>query len=273
MEASRSAPDGCTLEPAPGYSLLRVDGFAGGHAHAFVVRGARSEPLFKPGPVPGAELCRAAGLAGAALHLPRQVHGATAVEVPAPPGEAPAGGPPVADALVTRAAGHAAAVATADCLPLLIAAPSGACAAVHAGWRGLLAGVIEAAIARLRGAPRLRAAGRGRAPRPRAGRKPSKRRSGLRSDRAASRSEREVAERFLARFPGDGGFLSPAAATGKSCVDLVAAARRCLGEAGVPARRVRSVGLCTRCGEGLLESFRRDGDRAGRMIALIGPRA
>ena len=55
-----------------------------------------------------------------------------------------------ADAICARQAGQVCAVLTADCLPLLICDRSGQrVCAVHAGWRGLAAGVIEAALARL----------------------------------------------------------------------------------------------------------------------------
>lgn len=55
-----------------------------------------------------------------------------------------------ADASVAFAPGTVCTVLTADCLPLLLCDRAGtAVAAVHAGWRGLLAGVIEAAVARL----------------------------------------------------------------------------------------------------------------------------
>lgn len=52
-----------------------------------------------------------------------------------------------ADALVTAAAGVAVGVRTADCVPVLLGdRASGAVAAVHAGWRGIVAGVLDAAI-------------------------------------------------------------------------------------------------------------------------------
>lgn len=52
-----------------------------------------------------------------------------------------------ADALVTDRADLAVAVQTADCGPLLLASPEGVVAAVHAGWRGLEAGVVASAVA------------------------------------------------------------------------------------------------------------------------------
>jgi len=55
---------------------------------------------------------------------------------------------PRADAIVTRVAGLAIGVSTADCGPLLMAdAEAGVIGAAHAGWRGALTGVIEAAVA------------------------------------------------------------------------------------------------------------------------------
>lgn len=88
----------------------------------------------------------------AALSLPReplwlqQVHG-NAVHVAAT--DMAAGTtPPVADAAVTRARGLPLAIMVADCLPVLLAAGDGTViGAVHAGWRGLLAGVLENTLA------------------------------------------------------------------------------------------------------------------------------
>ncbi len=55
-----------------------------------------------------------------------------------------------ADAAVAYGPGSVCAVLTADCLPLLLTDRAGTrVAAIHAGWRGLAAGVIEAAVARL----------------------------------------------------------------------------------------------------------------------------
>ncbi len=64
-----------------------------------------------------------------------------------------------ADAAITREPGKVAVVMTADCLPILVCNRAGSeVAAIHAGWRGLQAGVIEATIAALRSpAPQLMA--------------------------------------------------------------------------------------------------------------------
>ncbi|HZT65781.1 MAG TPA: polyphenol oxidase family protein [Acidimicrobiales bacterium] len=76
----------------------------------------------------------------------RQVHGAGCVVV------TQAGEPRGADgdALVTARPDAALAVFTADCAPVALASPDGVFAAVHAGWRGLAAGVLEAAVDAMR---------------------------------------------------------------------------------------------------------------------------
>jgi len=82
------------------------------------------------------------------LLRPRQVHGARVIRLTevSDAGD-PAGGVlGEADAIVSAAAGRPVGVVTADCVPILIATPSGCVAAVHAGWRGLAAGVIGAAV-------------------------------------------------------------------------------------------------------------------------------
>jgi YfiH family protein len=72
-----------------------------------------------------------------------QIHSARAVVVERPW----QGARPEADALVTRTPGLALAVSTADCAPVLLSDPdAGVIAAAHAGWRGALAGVIEATL-------------------------------------------------------------------------------------------------------------------------------
>ena len=75
------------------------------------------------------------------IHWLRQVHGTTVVEVPA------VGALPEADAAWTTERGHACAIMTADCLPIVLVDKQAHCiAAVHGGWRGLAAGVLEATV-------------------------------------------------------------------------------------------------------------------------------
>lgn len=96
-----------------------------------------------------ARVARRLGADPAALSGLTQVHGAEVVVVEAP---IPAGAGPRADALVTARRGIALGVVTADCTPVLLADPgAGVIGAVHAGWRGALAGVLEATVAAMRG--------------------------------------------------------------------------------------------------------------------------
>ena len=83
-----------------------------------------------------------------ATHLlgTKQVHGITVATVTTP---WPDGQGPTADALVTALPGVALGVITADCAPVLFAA-DGVVGAAHAGWRGAVAGVLEATIAAMR---------------------------------------------------------------------------------------------------------------------------
>jgi YfiH family protein len=72
----------------------------------------------------------------------QQVHGVRCVDADS------ATGPLEADASLSRGARQACAILTADCLPVLLCDEAGSVvAAAHAGWRGLVAGVIEATVA------------------------------------------------------------------------------------------------------------------------------
>ena len=78
----------------------------------------------------------------------KQMHGITVTTLTAVNLDSVRTEPPRADALVTKLAGVPLAVKHADCLPILLSAADGrVIAAVHAGWRGLAAGIVEATIA------------------------------------------------------------------------------------------------------------------------------
>jgi YfiH family protein len=82
-----------------------------------------------------------------ALATCHQIHSATVVVADGGAEHEWASGRPRADGVVTRAAGVPCGALAADCAPVLIAdARAGVVAAVHAGWRGALDGVIEAAV-------------------------------------------------------------------------------------------------------------------------------
>jgi YfiH family protein len=98
---------------------------------------------------PGPELdARRRALSSRPWSWLHQVHGADVVTVTEPGEWAGAD----ADAAVTSSPGTLLAVHTADCAPIALVAAEGVVAAVHAGWRGLAAGVVERAADRMRAA-------------------------------------------------------------------------------------------------------------------------
>jgi len=81
----------------------------------------------------------------------QQVHGCEMLDADQL-GAVSAGSAPRADAAVSRRGGRVLAVLVADCLPVLFAACDGSAIGIaHAGWRGLAAGVLEAAVRALAG--------------------------------------------------------------------------------------------------------------------------
>lgn len=162
---------------------------------------------------------------GLELSLMRQVHGDRVVIVPAVDG-----GLPEADGQVTTTRGIGLTALVADCLPVALAG-DGAVAIVHAGWRGLAAGVLGAAVGALDGAVHA-AIGPGAGP-----------------------CCYEVGEEVHARFGTSG-----------RTIDLKAIARAQLAEAGAEA--VHDVGLCTMCAPELFFSHRRDRGVTGRQAGI-----
>jgi YfiH family protein len=180
--------------------------------------------------------------AGIALARLRQIHSARVLEVGA------AGLAGDGDALVTRAPGLALRVVTADCVPILLAAPD-AIAAVHAGWRGLAEGVLSEAV---------RALGRVE--------RPLRAIIGPAIGGCCYEVGREVAEP-VARRAGSDKVIRERAHGLRPHLDLALAARLELAAAGV--EEIAIVPACTRCAAERLWSYRRDGKRAGRNVALI----
>ena len=179
----------------------------------------------------------------AAPHWLRQVHGCAVALAHEPAADCEA------DAMVARGPGQVCAVLTADCLPILLCDRAGTrVAAVHAGWRGLAAGVIEAALDRLGSPPESLLAWLGPAIGP-----------------GAFEVGTEVRECFLA---GDGQAAAAFVPLGQGqwLADLPLLARHRLARLGV--REVRGAGLCTFQDAGRFYSYRRDG-ATGRMASLI----
>jgi hypothetical protein len=176
-----------------------------------------------------------------------QVHGIQVVENR---GTAATDGlPPRADAAVAFEPGRVCAVMTADCLPVVIADRAGTRIGVaHAGWRGLVGGVLEATVAALKAEPDQLVAWLGPAIGP-----------------AAFEVGPEVREAFIARDEANGdAFVRNA--TGRFQADLYQLARRAL--AGVGVHHVSGGGRCTQREAAEFFSFRRDGGRTGRMATL-----
>jgi YfiH family protein len=161
--------------------------------------------------------------------------------------------PPVADAAVTTRAGTVLAVMTADCLPILFADASGRAVGVaHAGWRGLAAGVAEAAVdamrARLGDDARLFAW------------------LGPAIGPDAFEVGDEVRQAFCDLDAGAGVAFRPGPVAGKWWADLYTLARRRLASRGV--HEVTGGGLCTVADPTRFYSHRRD-RRSGRFASLV----
>lgn len=155
-----------------------------------------------------------------------------------------------ADAAICRTPGVACAVMTADCLPLLFCDRAGTVVgAAHAGWRGLLDGVIEATLDAMGEPPSQILTWFGAAIGP-----------------EAFEVGEEVRAAFLAADPAAETAFSPGRADGKWMADLYALARQRLVRAGV--RHVFGGNCCTHADSARFFSYRRDGV-TGRMAALI----
>lgn len=154
-----------------------------------------------------------------------------------------------ADACFTRDAVRVCAVLTADCLPVLLCDAAGeAVAAVHAGWRGLLHGVIEATVARMEIPAGRLIAWIGPAIGP-----------------AAFEVGEEVRAAFLAREREARAHFAPSP-RGRWLADLVALARLRLQACGVAD--IHGGQWCTASDPARFYSYRREGV-TGRMATLI----
>jgi YfiH family protein len=146
-------PEALSIGGQPGSIQELVESFAGIGVRAFTTgRAAGSFGMQTDDPVREVTarwtaLRAALGGPAARLATAYQVHGATIVEHG--PGWHGFLRGPDADGHISRERGTAMAVTVADCVPVLIAHPSGAAAALHSGWRGTAAGITRTAIARL----------------------------------------------------------------------------------------------------------------------------
>lgn len=154
------------------------------------------------------------------------------------------------DALITATPDLWLEIRTADCVPLLLIDPlQRVVAAVHAGWRGTAARIAGATVEVLIRDWGCRAQDCRVAIGP-----------------CIAACCFEVGEEVAAQFPGH---ITQSGS--RPHVDLGAANRRQLVEAGIPANQIDDLGLCTGCEPERFHSFRRDrGD--GRMVAAVAIR-
>lgn len=191
------------------------------------------------------------GMAAASLCTLGQVHGAAVVVARAPqPGRPTA----QADALVTDRPGITLGVLSADCAPVLLADPAaGVIGAAHAGWRGALAGVIEAtadAMVEL-GAVRARISGA----------------IGPCIAQVSYEVGPELLTQFRAEDPGCDDSFEPVADSDRLRLDLKGYALRRLARAGIEDRT--ALADDTHADEARFFSARRTRQRGGDRFGLL----
>jgi hypothetical protein len=182
----------------------------------------------------------------------RQVHGAGVLVVR--PGDTVAV-PPEADAIVSFDPARVILVRVADCVPVLIAdRRQRVVAAVHAGWRGMAEGAIGAAVEALA-------------------------RDGIQPHQTIAavgpsigpccyQVDTVVRDTFRGNWAQAGDWFTPDG-DGRWRLDLWAAARDQLVQAGLEESAIHGASACTAHHPEDWWSFRRDGAAAGRMVAAI----
>jgi YfiH family protein len=235
-------------------ALARVPGIV----HAFSTRRSeRNDFALGAGPAmnPLVQMNRirfvaAAGAVGWPVLKLKQVHSGIVriMEDTASAGEAVEG-----DASITSLRGVLLSVQTADCVPVLFAdARARAVAAVHAGWRGTAAHIVETTTAEL---------GRHYHVEPR--------------DIVAAIGPHigvccyEIGEEVVEAI-GNAAAIERRPEWPKPHLNLGEANRRQLLNAGIPEGQIEISSLCTRCREDLFFSYRRMGARTGHMLSIIG---
>jgi len=214
---------------------------------AFSGRGHAPDGEPAPTPYLARRLADALALNGTKIHWARQVHGDAAARVGGSDGAARVICAGECDALATDRSGEALVVQTADCVPILLAGGR-AIGAAHAGWRGTAKRVAPSAVAALR----------------QLGEKPSDLRAWVGPSIGACCYE--VGGEVAAQFAGD---FVRAGCGGGYRLDLRAVNVAQLVAEGLSRDAIAVHPACTRCGGDTYASWRRDGARAGRMIALI----
>jgi hypothetical protein len=159
-----------------------------------------------------------------------------------------------ADAAVTARPGAALTIQTADCAPVALVADEGVVAAVHVGWRGLVAGVVERAVEAVHraGGSRLRAV------------------VGPCIHACCYEFGAADLDRVAARY-GDG--VRATTRSGRPALDLPAAITSALSalsaQSALPSAATRTAGAgCTACGTPPMFSHRARGDTARQAMVV-----
>lgn len=187
---------------------------------------------------------------------PKQVHGVAVARV-----KAGAAFPPEADAIVASTPGTCVGILTADCVPVLVSNEDGSCvAAIHAGWRGLAAGVVEQGIAAMRAqtqdslvtviGPHIGA--------------------------CCYEVDAPVIDGLRARFGNvtENALAPVAQKPGHAMLELARLVEHELERCGLARSRIARLepakgAICTQCGADRFHSYRRDGEQAGRLLHFI----
>jgi YfiH family protein len=187
------------------------------------------------------------------------------------------------DALLTASPGILLAIRTADCIPILLVDPRlRIVGAIHAGWRGALKRIVEKTVGEMR---RI------------FGSRPQDLFAALGPSIRACCYEvgDEVVDAFGGAFVEGESFFRKTSGSGEghamvsgmsflsmappghtplqgshSSLDLVAAVKNQLKSARVPRTHIQTADFCTSCRTDLFFSYRKEGRRTGRMMAVIG---
>jgi polyphenol oxidase len=168
---------------------------------------------------------------------------------------------PVCDALMSDIERVLLAVQTADCLPIILADErTGAFAAVHAGWRGTLAGIVARTVEEMQMSYDTRAGDLRAA-------------CGPAIASCCFEVGPEVLAQFREKYRYADELISQRQENGKAHLDLSYANRRQLTDCGVQVDSIYDCGLCTVCRNDLFFSYRRENGSerpVGRLMGVIG---
>ncbi|MBK9062539.1 MAG: polyphenol oxidase family protein [Acidobacteria bacterium] len=230
-------------------SLPGAAGFAAGFT-----RGALTARSLDPD-LAGRALAEGLGAPDAEVIRTSQVHGRVTLTFEEPPRERRNLLLGDGDALIACRPNVLLAVASADCVPVVLADPvTGWMAAIHAGWRGTAARVVDAAVDALEA------------------RGVSLRNLSAAFGPSIARDRYEVGPEVVAALldaygAAPGGAVRPGAG-GKAFVDVAAFDEAALRARGVDPARIYRPGLCNAAAQDL-PSWRRDGPGAGRILTGV----